>query len=213
MVPQRPLGRDLFWWLTTVGLAARPADSGPARHPRVRELVIGRMWRRLRASGDVLRARAVARSRAVTVSESHAGFVIGTSWRRLSASGISLRPRATTASGSTLGFADGSTLDVAAVVWATGFRLEYLWLDVPGVVVDGRVLHTEGVSVVPGLSFLGLPWLRSRSSAWLGFVAEDAAWLAERLRCCDGHVPVALPGMSNPVGGTNAMITAGKRPH
>jgi putative flavoprotein involved in K+ transport len=177
MLPQRPLGRDLFWWLTTFGLAPKPVGSGPvtARPPRLRERVIGTAWRSLRT-----RMAAVS-PRARTATGDTVGFVIGTSWRRLRAGGVSVRPRAVTASGTRIGFTDGSALDVAAVVWATGFRPDYSWLDVPGVVVDGEVVHTSGLSAVPGLAFLGLPWQRSRGSAWLGFVAEDAAWLAERL--------------------------------
>ena len=54
-------------------------------------------------------------------------------------------------------FADGSATDVDAVVWATGFRPDHGWLDVPGAVVDGQVAHARGVSPVPGLFFLGLP--------------------------------------------------------
>jgi putative flavoprotein involved in K+ transport len=177
MLPQHPLGRDLFWWLTTLGLATRPADSGSTRHPRFREMSIGAAWQRLRAVDAFLRPPSTSRS----TSRASVELVIGTTWRRLRACGLSVRPRAVTASGSTIGFADGTDLDVTAVVWATGFRPDYSWLDIPGVIVDGQVKHTGGTSAVPGLFFLGLPWQRSRSSAWLGFVAEDAAYLAERL--------------------------------
>jgi putative flavoprotein involved in K+ transport len=52
---------------------------------------------------------------------------------------------------------------------------------VPGAVVDGCAPHARGVSPVPRLFFLGLPWQHTRGSALLGFVHEDAAWLAERL--------------------------------
>ena len=144
-VPQRPLGRDLFWWLTRTGLLRASVDSRLGRRLRDRELVIG------------------------------------TSWRGLRARGVQLRPRLVGAAGRTVTFDDGSTTDVAAVVWATGFRLDHGWLDVPGAVVDGRAPHVRGVSPVPGLFFLGLPWQHTRGSALLGFVREDAAWLAERL--------------------------------
>ncbi len=86
------------------------------------------------------------------------------------------------ASGRTVTFDDGTATDVAAVVWATGFRPDHGWLDVPGAVVDGAPAHARGVSPVPGLFFLGLPWQHTRGSALLGFVQEDAAWLAERLQ-------------------------------
>ncbi|MCU1615565.1 MAG: FAD-dependent pyridine nucleotide-disulfide oxidoreductase [Frankiales bacterium] len=187
MVPQRPLGRDLFWWLTTLGLATRPSGDGLPRRPGFRRLVMDGTWRRLSA------ALPRARRRAATTSESRVELVIGTTWHRLHSSGVSLRPRAVTASGATFYFADGSSLCVSAVVWATGFRPDYSWLEVPGVIVDKQVVHAEGLSPVPGLAFLGLPWQRSRSSAWLGFVSEDAAWLAERL-----HWGVPVPRRASP---------------
>jgi putative flavoprotein involved in K+ transport len=49
------------------------------------------------------------------------------------------------------------------------------------VVADGRVAHRRGVTDVPGLYFLGLSWQHTRGSALLGFVADDAAWLADRI--------------------------------
>ena len=79
------------------------------------------------------------------------------------------------ADGRTATFADGSTLDVDAVVWATGYRADYSWIDIPAVLQDGRVVHRRGVTDVPGLYFVGLAWQHTRGSALLGFVAEDAA--------------------------------------
>jgi putative flavoprotein involved in K+ transport len=67
------------------------------------------------------------------------------------------------------------------VVWATGYRSDYSWLHVPGVVIDGDVRHTNGVTDVPGLYFLGLPWQTCRGSALLGFVGADAATLSARM--------------------------------
>ena len=52
---------------------------------------------------------------------------------------------------------------------------------IPGVIRDGKVAHRRGVTDVPGLYFLGLPWQHTRGSALLGFVHEDAAYLAGRI--------------------------------
>jgi hypothetical protein len=46
---------------------------------------------------------------------------------------------------------------------------------------DGRVEHRRGVTPVPGLYFLGLPWLHTRGSALLGWVQEDASYIAGRI--------------------------------
>ncbi|MGY1703997.1 flavin-containing monooxygenase [Geodermatophilus sp. SYSU D00697] len=193
MISQRPLGRDLFWWITVLGLA----DSGPSRpsrRVRIRDKVVGVLWPLAKACYDRLHSRPGGeRSRPGLEAQQDAiGFVIGMSWRRLRALGVSVRPRAVTASGTTVGFVDGSTLDVAAVVWATGFGLDHAWVDVPGAVVDGRLVHTNGISAAPGLFFLGLPFQRSRSSNWVGYVAADAAWLVERMLPASRMVPMTL---------------------
>jgi putative flavoprotein involved in K+ transport len=120
-----------------------------------------RIARRLRARGDI---------------------VIGTRSSTLRHRGIAFRPRLTGFTGCTATFADSSRTEVDAVVWATGYRPDYSWLHVPGVIDDaGAVRHTAGVTDVPGLYFLGLPWQTARGSALLGFVGADAARLAAHL--------------------------------
>ncbi|WP_148572012.1 flavin-containing monooxygenase [Nocardioides caldifontis] len=145
-LPQRVLGRDLFWWLRRTGVLTGPPDS--------------RLARRMRARGDL---------------------VIGTSFRDLRRAGVTVHPRLTAAEGTVLGFADGSTVRPSTVVWATGFRRDHSWIDVPGVVVDGEVHHRRGLTGVAGLAFVGLPWQSCRGSALLGFVQRDAEWVAARL--------------------------------
>jgi putative flavoprotein involved in K+ transport len=108
-------------------------------------------------------------------------FVIGSSRRALAAAGVRLRPAVAGAEGRTVRFADGTSHDVGTVIWATGFRPDYSWIDIPGVVGDGKVLHRRGVTQIPGLSFLGLSWQHTRGSALLGFVDDDAAYLAGQI--------------------------------
>jgi putative flavoprotein involved in K+ transport len=92
-----------------------------------------------------------------------------------------VRPRAAGADGRTVRFADGSELEVDAVIWATGYRPEHSWIELPVHGDDGRLEHRRGVSNVPGLYFLGLPWQHTRGSALLGFIADDAAYIADRI--------------------------------
>ena len=113
---------------------------------------------------------------------SRGDLVIGTRTARLRRRGIRFRARLTGFEGDVAVFADGSSLGVDSVVWATGFGADYSWLHVPGVVVDGQVQHREGVTHTRGLYFIGLPWQTSRGSALLGFVGRDAAALADRMR-------------------------------
>jgi putative flavoprotein involved in K+ transport len=154
-LPQRILGRDLFWWLTTTGLFTTPAQS--------------RLGRRFRSSGEL---------------------VIGTSARRLAGAGVCVRPRVIAADASTVTFADGSTTTPAAIVWATGYRSDYSFIDIAGATdITGAPVHQRGVSPVPGLFFLGLPWQHTRGSALLGFVGADASHVADHIAAAPAAVP------------------------
>ena len=145
-LPQRFLGRDLFWWGTKLNVVTASADS--------------RIGRRLSARGETL---------------------VGTSSRRAAQAGIRLRPRLTEVDGTTVRFADGTCTEPAAVIWATGYRSDYNWIRVEGALADGTPVHRRGVTQIPGLYFLGLPWQHSRGSALLGFIAADAAHIADQV--------------------------------
>jgi putative flavoprotein involved in K+ transport len=144
-LPQRLLGRDLFWWLTKLGLLEKTIDSRVGRRARHRDTLIGSSPRELRRRG------------------------------------IELKPRATGASGRTVRFADGSELQVDAVIWATGYRPDYSWIELPVTDAAGEARHRRGVTDVPGLYLLGLSWQHTRGSALLGWVEDDAAFIAEQI--------------------------------
>lgn len=94
--------------------------------------------------------------------------------------GTAVHPRTTAASGSSVSFADGSTLDVDAIVWATGYRPDYGWLP-DAVVGDGGIpIHRRGVSPVDGLYFVGLENQYSSASSLIGWVGRDAEFIAGR---------------------------------
>ena len=109
--------------------------------------------------------------------------VIGPGPRQLARRhGIRIRPRAAGAAGRTVTFADGSAADFDAVVWASGFRADHTWIDIPDVTDGrGRIRHQRGVTPSPGLYMLGLTWQHTRGSALLGWVGRDAAFLAEQI--------------------------------
>ena len=125
--------------------------------------------------------RVPAESRLGRRVQARGEFVIGTSRRGLKRAGVTFRPRLVGAQGRTVRFADGSTLDVEVVLWATGYRSDYSWISIPGVIRDGRVAHRRGVTDVPGLYFLGLSWQHTRGSALLGFLDDDASHIADRV--------------------------------
>jgi putative flavoprotein involved in K+ transport len=151
-VPQRPLGRDIFWWQHVTGLITAPADSRRGR------------WMR---QGE--------------------GTVIGVSTRDLRHAGVELRPRLTDIEGRLARFGDGTSAEIDAVVWATGFRQDHSWITVDDALDSCGVLrHQRGVTPVAGLYVLGLPWQHTTGSALLGFVGRDAAYL-------DDHIGRRIP--------------------
>jgi len=67
---------------------------------------------------------------------------------------------------------------ITSIVWATGYALDFGWLKVDAFDQRGRPVHHRGVSEVPGMYFLGLPWLSRRASAFIWGVWHDAKYLA-----------------------------------
>ncbi len=67
---------------------------------------------------------------------------------------------------------------ISSIIWATGFANDYSWLPVGHYDAKGRPQHEGGVSAVPGLYFIGLPWLTRRASPFIWGVWHDADHLA-----------------------------------
>jgi putative flavoprotein involved in K+ transport len=112
----------------------------------------------------------------------HREMLIGSSPRELRRQyEVELKARAVGASGRAVRFEDGSEIEVDAVIWASGYRPDYSWIRVPIFDLDLRLRHRRGVTDVPGLYFLGLTWQHTRGSALIGFVKDDAEFLAERI--------------------------------
>ncbi len=145
-LPQRPLGRDIWWWLTATRLARVPVSSRLGQRLSQRDVVIGGGLKELRRRG------------------------------------VGVRPRVVEASGQTITFEDGASSDYDGVVWATGFRIDHSWIDVPEVKDErGAVRHVRGVTESPGLYLLGMTWQYTRTSALLGWVGDDATYLADQI--------------------------------
>jgi putative flavoprotein involved in K+ transport len=70
---------------------------------------------------------------------------------------------------------------ITAIVWATGYSADYGWLKVDAFDHDGKPRHQRGVSAVPGIYFLGLPWQSRRGSSFIWGVWHDAKYLADHI--------------------------------
>jgi putative flavoprotein involved in K+ transport len=71
--------------------------------------------------------------------------------------------------------------EIRAIVWATGFRPDYRWLDVPVVDTKGQLRHDGGVVDSPGVYALGLPVLRRRKSTFICGIEDDARDVIDHL--------------------------------
>ncbi|HEX3881293.1 MAG TPA: FAD-dependent oxidoreductase, partial [Stellaceae bacterium] len=76
---------------------------------------------------------------------------------------------------------DLAASDISAVIWATGYGVDFGWIDLPVLDARGEPRHVRGVTDIGGLYFLGLPWLTTVSSSFLSGVGDDAAVLADHI--------------------------------
>ena len=162
-LPQRLVGRDLFWWLTKARILDKTVESRLGRKLSTRETLIGSSPRELKKRYDV-----------------------------------ELKPRVINADRRMVRFQDGSELEVDAVLWATGYRPDYSWIRLSIFDDDGRLRHRRGITDVPGLCFLGLTWQHTRGSALIGWVKDDAEFIAGRIAAYQESKP--RPFVHTPVG-------------
>jgi putative flavoprotein involved in K+ transport len=100
--------------------------------------------------------------------------------------GIELRGRTDDVAGPEVRFNDGGRLSPGAIIWATGFGLDHSFVELPVFDAEGRLVHRRGVTASPGLYFLGLPWQHTRGSALLGWVKDDAQYIAGQIASLAG---------------------------
>jgi putative flavoprotein involved in K+ transport len=204
-LPRRYRGRDLIWWLAEMRLdRMTPEERGSARlGPVISGAYGGRTidFRNFAADGMVLVGRMEAAQDGVIeiapgLAESlvDGDLVYSTFLDTVDAyvkrRGLDLPedPDARTiVADPPCVTAPLTRLDLAAegitsVIWATGYGVDFGWIDIPVLDERGEAVHHNGVSDVPGLYFLGLQWLSKMNSSFLSGVGDDAAVLADHIR-------------------------------
>ena len=150
-----------------------------ARQTPLPQRVLGRdLFTYLEALGLI---RAPVTSRLGSRLQKRGETLVGSSPRAARRQGIRLHGRAVDVVGRDVRFADATTVSPVAVIWATGFRLDHSFVDAPVFDTAGRVVHERGVTAAEGLYFLGLPWQHTRGSALLGWVKDDAEFIAQHV--------------------------------
>jgi putative flavoprotein involved in K+ transport len=100
----------------------------------------------------------------------------------ITAAGIERVPRTAGARDGLPVLDDGRSLDVANIIWCTGFVPDFAWIDLPVFTEDGGPLHDRGiVGSQPGLYFVGLVFLYAMTSSLVGGVGRDAEHIAEQI--------------------------------
>ncbi|HYJ68346.1 MAG TPA: NAD(P)-binding domain-containing protein [Nocardioidaceae bacterium] len=195
-VPRRYRGRDIFWWLDATGVLDERAeemdDLVRARHLPSMQLVGADRTVDLN-SLQALGVRVVGKL--AGICDGHAQFsgslrnVCALADLKLArlldtidayAGGVGERPAPTEVADVPLGI-DLRRGEIRSVVWATGIKADFSWVDVPVFDARGRLKHDGGVTPWPGLYVIGLPLLRRRRSTFIDGAAADAADLAAHL--------------------------------
>jgi putative flavoprotein involved in K+ transport len=206
-MPRRYRGHDLIWWLRELGLERTPLENrGP---DRALPLITGAYggytidFREFASRGIILLGKAGSASGttmefapdlAENVAHGDAAYTgfLDLVDAHVERAGLDLpeepearivapAPMCLTAPMQTL---DLSAVGVGAVIWATGYDFDFSWIDVPVLDECGKPVHRRGISPVPGIYFIGLPWLARMNSSFLSGVGEDAAMIADHIAGC-----------------------------
>jgi putative flavoprotein involved in K+ transport len=203
-MPRRYRGWDLIWWLSTLGLDQIPVERrGPDKSlPLITGAYGGHTidFRRLAAQGIILLGRLVAaRDGTIDIAPDLAaslthGDAAYTAFLDIVDAHIDRHdldmpedPAAHTVQPDPpclvepLRRLDLRAAGIGAVIWATGYGVDFDWIDIPVLDARGDPVHSRGITDVPGLYFLGLQWLSKMNSSFLTGVGDDAARLADHL--------------------------------
>ena len=204
-IPRRYRGRDTLWWLTRTGFFDRTIDQLPsptakfACNPHVSGNHGGHdiNLRQLAKQGMILLGHVqAAQGKQIILApdleenlakaDAFAAQIMQAIDEHITKTGMEVEANRTTAEALSNGVTSTKailTLDlqsagISTIIWASGYKLDFGWVQIPVFDQTGYPVHQRGITVFPGLYFLGLHWLYKRKSALLYGVGEDAAFIA-----------------------------------
>jgi putative flavoprotein involved in K+ transport len=203
-VPRRYRGRDVFWWRRALGHLDQTIDTTPLVQRMPAPLVTGVDGghdidiRRYAANGMTLlgKVRDVCDGRVALASDLEGSLRVGDQTfddfklavdSYVRKSGIEAPPAQDKAgsdpviTAESIGEIDVRVAKISSVIWATGYALDFGWVELPIFDALGQPVHRRGVTAAPGTYLLGLAWLHKPKSSFLYGVGEDAEYLAERI--------------------------------
>jgi putative flavoprotein involved in K+ transport len=217
-MPRRYRGRDILWWLDALGafeetiaelkdpvrsrqqpslqLVGRP-DHATLDLPRLESQgvrLVGRglgvSGRRLILADDLVAHTAAADAKLAKLIARIDAFVVESGWEGTVEPAEPFEPFLWPAPAPTE--LDLDAAGIRTVIWATGFRRSYPWLQVDVLDPQGEIRHQGGITPASGLYALGLLFLRRRNSNFIDGVGKDAAALAD-------HIAARRPGTGRAV--------------
>lgn len=202
--PRRYRGRDFVWWLGVLGQWDAAAPAPGTEHVTI--AVSGARggetidFRRLAGEGILLTGRTsgyadgqlhFAPDLAANLAAGDANYLglldAADAWVARNGADLPEEPEARAIPSdpdclrAPLAALDLAGAGVTSVIWATGYRADYGWIALDAFDAAGRPRHQRGVSVEPGLYFLGLPWQSRRGSSFIWGVWHDAGHVAEHI--------------------------------
>jgi putative flavoprotein involved in K+ transport len=204
-IPRRYRGRDTLWWLSKQGFFDKTLDQLPsptakfACNPHVSGNHGGQdiNLRQFARQGMILlgHAQAVQGKQIILApdleenlakADAFAAHITQEIDEYITKTGIEVAANMTTVEAPTNGATSTKpmlTLDLQSagintIIWASGYEIDFGWVQIPVFDQAGYPVHQRGVTAFPGLYFLGLNWLYKRKSALLYGVGEDAAFVA-----------------------------------
>jgi putative flavoprotein involved in K+ transport len=202
--PRRYRGRDIYWWFEALGIWHRPLELQPEVR-NLRFVVSGAGGghdidlRRFAADGMTLlgRLRGLANGRLLVAGNLEDSLAAGDAWfasfktrmdDHAQKNGLGppekserVEPAQLPEWSRPMSELDLRDAGITSVVWSSGFRLDFTWVNIPTFNDAGEPLHRRGVTDYAGLYFLGLRRTYAVSSALLAGVGNDAAFIAEHI--------------------------------
>jgi len=205
--PRRYRGKDAAWWLTRLGFFDRTPDQLPsptakfACNPHISgnhgdDINLYKFARQ----GMVLlgRVQAAQGKQIVLAPDLEKNLARADAFERqitqgideyITKTGMKVEANRTTGEAPSNGVTatkpiltlDLQSAGISTIVWASGYKLDFCWVQIPVFDEMGYPVHQRGVTAFPGLYFLGLPWLYKRKSSLLYGVGEDAAFIASAI--------------------------------
>jgi putative flavoprotein involved in K+ transport len=207
-VPRRYRGRDVSWWLTRMGFFDRTIDQLPSpnavfacspqlsgaqgghdinlrQFAREGIILLGHLQavqgKQIILAPDLEENLAKADAFAIQMMQAIDEYIKKIGMDVAANSTTDEVPSNCASSTKPILTLDLQSAGISTIMWASGYKLEFGWVQIPVFDGVGYPIHQRGVTAFPGLYFLGLHWLYKMKSAILYGVGEDAAFIASAI--------------------------------